>query len=144
MGKGSGVMTSRPAAKILPSFNAVTRSSWKIESQITSSTDVLFFMYMQLLSIAMYVHRLTWLMIPPLLVLINMLEVFIMSKVFVLNKWCSSGEKAQVTRTKSDTWKSCSGLVAQVVKAVQALFLCTIQDAAQILGVSLVLKSCLF
>ena len=46
MGKGSGVMTSRPAAKILPSFNAVTRSSWKIESQITSSTDVLFFMYM--------------------------------------------------------------------------------------------------
>ena len=46
MGKGSGVMTSRPAAKILPSFNAVTRSSWKIENQITSSTDVLFFMYM--------------------------------------------------------------------------------------------------
>ena len=56
------------------------------------------------------VYRLTWLMIPPLLVLINMLEVFIMSKVFVLNKWCNSGEKAQVTRTKSDTWTSCSGL----------------------------------
>ena len=78
---------------------------------------------MQLLSIAMYVYSLTWLMIPPLLVLINMLEVFIMSKVFVLNKWCSSGEKAQVTRTKSDTWKSCSGLVAQVVKAVQAVYM---------------------
>ena len=121
-----------------------TLNRWKIESQITSSTDVLFFMYMQLLSNAMYVYRLTWLMIPPLLVLINMLEVFIMSKVFVLNKWCSSGEKAQVTRTKSDTWEMCYGQVAQVVKAVQALFLCTIQDAAQILGVSLVLKGCLF
>ena len=46
-----------------------------------------------------------------------------MSKVFVLNKWCSSGEKAQVTRTKSDTWKSCSGQVAQVVKAVQAVYM---------------------
>ena len=32
MGKGSGVMTSRPAAKILPSFNAVTRSSWKSDT----------------------------------------------------------------------------------------------------------------
>ena len=38
VGKGSGVMTSRPAAKILPSFNAVNRSSWKIENQITLST----------------------------------------------------------------------------------------------------------
>ena len=55
-------------------------------------------------------------MTPPLLVLTNMLEVFIMSKVFVLNKWCSSGEKAQVTRTKSDTWKS-----SQVVRAVQVV-----------------------
>ena len=134
MGKGSGVMTSRPAAKILPSFNAVTRSSWKSESQITSSTDVLFFMYMQLLSIAMYVYRLTWLMIPPLLVLINMLEVFIMSKVFVLNKWCSSGEKAQVTRTKSDTWKSCSGQVAQVVKAVQAVYMLLFNTCSQVDG----------
>ena len=42
-------------------------------------------------------------MIPPLLVLIRMLELFICSKALLLNRWCSSGEKAQVTMTKSDT-----------------------------------------
>ena len=57
-----------------------------------------------------------------------------MSKVFVLNKWCNSGEKAQVTRTKSDTWKSCSGQVAQVVKAVQAVYMLLFNICSQVDG----------
>ena len=43
-------------------------------------------------------------MIPPLLVLIRMLDLFICSKALLLKRCCSSGEKAQVMITKSDTW----------------------------------------
>ena len=96
VGKGSGVMTSKPAAKILPSFNADTRSSWK--------KCIFFGNFPQKNKIKVDKTDLTWLMIPPLLVLIRMLELFIRSKALELKRCCSSGEKAQVTRTKSDTW----------------------------------------